>query len=140
MKRIVFFLIANCVFAYQAQAQIYRCEVNGVTVFSQLPCADDAEVIQVKTIDVPTPERTIDEVAELCFEHIRNNVSWKDPNSLRLYGYDMTWKNDRSGTRRVMVMRIGATNSYGAYDGVSLQNCFLNHSGTALSTVQHFIN
>lgn len=40
MKRIL--LLA--MFACSANANIFKCEVNGVTTYSQVPCAEDAEV------------------------------------------------------------------------------------------------
>lgn len=33
-----------------AQADIYKCKVNGQTVFSQMPCAPDAVVVQPKVV------------------------------------------------------------------------------------------
>tara|TARA_R110002126_G_scaffold54466_10_gene147473 strand:- start:135 stop:614 length:480 start_codon:yes stop_codon:yes gene_type:complete len=38
--------------AFSAQAQVYKCEHNGQTTFSQVPCGDNAEAV---TIDVVNP-------------------------------------------------------------------------------------
>ncbi|MFN2348660.1 MAG: DUF4124 domain-containing protein [Thioalkalivibrio sp.] len=41
-----FLLLIALTVSTTAHAQVYRCEVNGQTVFSQAPCAPDAETIQ----------------------------------------------------------------------------------------------
>ncbi len=38
-------------------AQVYRCEVEGEIIFSQLPCAEDAEAIELR---VPRPAASAD--------------------------------------------------------------------------------
>lgn len=133
-------LLLSALFVTNATAQVYKCEQDGTTVFSQVPCSDEAEEIEVKTTAATTPERTKDEVAQLCLEYLRHSVNWKDPESLRLYGFYTTWESDKSGARHIMRLRIAAKNSYGAYDGAEYKTCFLNHSGTELSTIQRYIN
>lgn len=140
MKWIFIVITTTAFMAFNTNAQVYKCEQDGTTVFSQVPCSEDAEEIEVKTIAATTPERTKDEVAQLCLEYLRRSAGWKDPESLRLYSYYTKWESDKSGARHVMVLEIGAKNSYGAYDGSNYKNCFLNHSGTELSTIQRYIN
>lgn len=41
-------LIATMFFSCAANAEVYKCEVNGVTTFSQDPCGNDALVITVE--------------------------------------------------------------------------------------------
>ncbi|MCU7839790.1 MAG: DUF4124 domain-containing protein [Candidatus Thiodiazotropha sp. (ex Troendleina suluensis)] len=36
-------------FAFTANAEVYKCVDNGKTTFSERPCGDSAEVVQVKT-------------------------------------------------------------------------------------------
>lgn len=138
MKRNLLLLAA--LFVTNATAQVYKCEQDGTTVFSQVPCSEEAEQIEVKTTPPQSPERNKDEVAQLCLEYLRQVVGWKDPESLRLYNYYTRWESDKSGSRHVMILKIGAKNSYGAYDGAEYKTCFLNHSGTELSTIQRYIN
>lgn len=33
-------------------SQVYKCDFNGTTVYSQQPCGDDAELVQIKTTSV----------------------------------------------------------------------------------------
>lgn len=39
-----------------AQASVYRCVIDGVTTFSQTPCAEDAEKIEVKPVQPATEQ------------------------------------------------------------------------------------
>jgi ubiquinone biosynthesis protein UbiJ len=48
-----------CLFVIPVQAEVYKCTVNGRTEFSDQPCSDQAEKIEIK---VTQPEQTaIDE-------------------------------------------------------------------------------
>ncbi len=37
------------------KANVYKCEIDGVMTFSQIPCADDAEVTHYATKELPAP-------------------------------------------------------------------------------------
>lgn len=117
-------------------AQVYKCEVNGVTVFSQQPCADDAEEVAINHSQ-PTNDTGSTNIEEMCLEFIRESRGWKDRESLRVEGSYKTWVSDYSGSRHVMVLMINAKNTYGGYVGPKPFECFLNHSGNALSNIQH---
>ncbi|MBV2127921.1 DUF4124 domain-containing protein [Arsukibacterium indicum] len=47
-----YLLASALLLAFTAQAQVYKCESNGQTTYSQVPCGDDAEAV---TIDVVNP-------------------------------------------------------------------------------------
>lgn len=135
MKRIL--LLA--MFAGSANAAIYKCQVNGVDTYSQVPCAEDAETVTVNVTGRSAAVST-DNVVQQCFEHVKNTKSWKDPESLRLQSHYTKWESDKSGARHVMILEVSAKNSFGAYDGANYEQCFLNHSGDGLSKIQHYIN
>lgn len=135
MKRILLLALVAC----SANAAIYKCEVDGVTTYSQTPCADDAETV---TVNVTGRSAAVskEDVVQQCFNYIKRTKSWKDPESLRLDGYYTKWESDKSGARNVMMITVYAKNSFGAYDGANYERCFLNHSGDGLSKIQHYIN
>lgn len=135
MKRILLLAL----FACSANAAIYKCEVDGLTTYSQVPCAEDAETVTVNVVGRSAAVSTVD-VVQQCFNYIKNSKSWKDPESLRLDGYFTRWESDKSGARNIMMIKIYAKNSYGGYDGANYERCFLNHSGDALSKIQRYIN
>lgn len=135
MKRILLLALL----AGSANAAIYKCEVDGVTTYSQVPCAEDAETVTVNVAGVSAPA-SIDDVVQQCFNYVKRTKSWKDPESLRLQSHHKRWDSDKSGARHVMILEVYAKNSFGAYDGANYERCFLNHSGDGLSEVQRYIN
>lgn len=40
---------------FALSANVYKCEIDGVVTFSQVPCSEDAEVTHYATEDLPTP-------------------------------------------------------------------------------------
>lgn len=125
---------------FSLQASIYKCTVNGVETFSQVPCAEDAMPISV----IPPAKISSDtineaELIEQCVAHLKRAGDFKDPDSIKLEGHFFDWLQDDSGARRVLQLKINAKNSYGAYAGGEYRPCFLNYSGTKLSDHQKLI-
>ena len=131
-------LILAAVMALPVSAQVYKCESEGKTTYSQVPCAEDAEAIDVKAAG-PSAMAKSGDVEQACLNYLKLAKSWKDPDSVRVEGSYKTWDSDKSGARHILNIRLNAKNSYGAYGGAETFRCFLNHSGDALSTVQRFI-
>lgn len=139
MKWILF--AAMCC-AYSAEADIYKCTVNGVESYSQDPCADDAQLITVtppSKISSDTENVNESALVEQCVEAVKLYGGLKDPDSAKVLGHFYDWKQDDSGARRVMMLKINARNSYGGYTGGDFYPCFLNYSGTKLSENQRLI-
>ncbi|MDP5137048.1 DUF4124 domain-containing protein [Rheinheimera baltica] len=47
MKKLSYLLVLG---AFSAQAAVYKCENNGVVEFSQFPCADEAEQVDMRPL------------------------------------------------------------------------------------------
>jgi hypothetical protein len=120
-------------------AAVYKCELNGVTTFSQTPCANDAEEVTIRTQAISQNSTSDDELEQACLRLVSSKSVWKDPLSIRIEGSRKSWVTDDSGHRRVLTLFINAKNSYGAYGGPEPHICFLNHSGTGLSKIQHLV-
>ena len=52
MKKFSYLLFFS---AFSVQAQVYKCERNGVVEFSQFPCAAEAEQVDMRPIGTATP-------------------------------------------------------------------------------------
>lgn len=128
------------VVTFSLQASIYKCTVNGVETFSQVPCAEDAMPINVNP-PAKISSDTINEaeLIEQCVAYLKRAGDFKDPDSIKIEGHFFDWLQDDSGARRVLQLKINAKNSYGAYAGGEYRPCFLNYSGTKLSDHQRLI-
>lgn len=118
---------------------MYRCTVNGVDTYSQVPCAEDAIPILVTpppkiSSVVDTANESI--LVEQCVAYFKRAGDFKDPDSIKVEGHFFDWLQDDSGARRVLQIKINAKNSYGAYAGGEFYPCFLNYIGTKLSDHQ----
>lgn len=137
MKWILFVVIC-C--AFSAYADIYKCTVDGVETFSQVPCAEDAQPISVtppaKLSSAPLNEA---ELIDQCVAYFKSAGDFKDPDSIKVESHYFDWLQDDSGARRVLQLKINAKNSYGAYAGGEYRPCFLNYNGTKLSDNQRLI-
>ena len=127
--------------AFTTHAEIFKCEVDGKTTFSQMPCSDDAQVVTV------IPPQKINsgglnqyDVVQACLKLVSSTAGFKDAESVRLEGHYDKWESDKSGARHVIVLIINAKNGYGGYGGAKPFNCFINHAGDGLSNVQRYIN
>ena len=52
MKKIAYLLFFG---AFSAQAQVYKCDRNGVVEFSQFPCAEEAEQLDMRPLGTAAP-------------------------------------------------------------------------------------
>ncbi|WNO60890.1 DUF4124 domain-containing protein [Rheinheimera sp. MMS21-TC3] len=132
------YLILLALLSFNAQASVYKCEINGVVTYSQTPCADDAELINVNVSSV-SGSSSFNDVEAKCLAYLKRTKSWKDQESVRIENSFKTWEPDSSGVRHVLNVAINAKNSYGAYAGTEMHKCFLNHSGDDLSKIQRYI-
>ncbi|MGL5027845.1 MAG: hypothetical protein ACRC6P_18000 [Shewanella oncorhynchi] len=125
--------------SFAVKAEIFKCTIDGVDTYSQMPCADDAKVVEVKpSQNEPKPFDTYDLVQE-CVELLKTEYQWKDRQSLRVESHRTDIIEDGSGLRKVLILSINARNSYGAYAGTDDYRCFLNHTGKKLSPFQQSI-
>ncbi|WP_338728510.1 hypothetical protein V8687_10990 [Shewanella baltica] len=129
--------------SFAVKAEIFKCTIDGVETYSQMPCADDAQVITVTPPDkISSDVGTANEskLIEQCIDVIKRSAEFKDPDSVKVEGHYYTWAEDDSGARRVMLLKVNAKNSYGGYIGGEYYSCFLNYNGTKLSNIQRYIN
>lgn len=121
-------------------ADIYKCSIEGVDTYSQIPCAEDAKTIKVtppaKLSSVTTSEA---ELIDECVAYFKRAGDFKDSDSIKVEGHFFDWLQDDSGARRVLQIKVNAKNSYGAYAGAEYRPCFLNYNGTKLSENQKYI-
>ncbi|MDT3319273.1 DUF4124 domain-containing protein [Shewanella sp. SP1S2-4] len=121
-------------------AEIYKCTVDGVETFSQVPCAEDAQSISVtppaKLSSAPLNEA---DLIDQCVAYFKRAGDFKDPDSIKVEGHFFDWLQDDSGARRVLQIKVNAKNSYGAYAGGEYRTCFLNYNGTKMSDNQYLI-
>ncbi|MCT7944061.1 DUF4124 domain-containing protein [Shewanella septentrionalis] len=125
-----------------ANAEIYRCTVDGVDTYSQTPCAEDAQpIIVTPPAKLHSGENTLneDELVSQCVEVLKRYAGFKDPDSIKVEGHFFDWQQDDSGARRVLQLKINAKNSFGAYDGGKYRPCFLSYNGTKVSENQKLI-
>ncbi|MDP5459890.1 DUF4124 domain-containing protein [Alishewanella sp. SMS8] len=132
-------LTINALLLLTASSTFYKCDLNGLVVYSQQPCPANA-VEQLVQAPAQQPKAADTNVETLCLNYLRQNENWKDRDSLKVEGARTTWVNDYSGARRVLILEINAKNSYGAYSGAKPFSCYLNHNGSGLSEIQHKIN
>ncbi|EGI72957.1 hypothetical protein PH505_ba00260 [Pseudoalteromonas distincta] len=138
MKYPALALLALC--ALPIHAKIYQCIVDDVPTFSQTPCAPDAKELHLKITKAPDTQGVSNDILQQCTELAKNSGGWRDPNSFMVVSHEKQWRNDASGARLVLAMQVNAKNGYGGYGDSKPFNCFLNHSGTGLSTVQRWVN
>ena len=137
MKYPAFVLIT--LFSLSSHAAIYKCVIDDVPTFSQTPCAPDAKELHLKVSKAPSPSVS-HSILQQCTALAKNSYAWRDPNSFIVVSHEKQWRDDASGARLVLAMQVNAKNGYGGYGDSKPFNCFLNHGGTGLSTVQHWIN
>lgn len=136
-KLSISFVVLCCA---SVQAEIYKCSIDGVDTFSQVPCAEDA-----KPIIVTPPARlssdtvSAAELIDQCVAYFKRAGDFKDPDSIKVEGHYLDWLQDDSGARRVLQIKVNAKNSYGAYTGGEYRPCFLNYNGTKMTEHQKLI-
>lgn len=133
-----------CLFAifipFNLPAAVYKCEIKGVTTYSQTPCAIDAKEIAVRTNGNSSSDGLSEhDLQQACLNVIKRKNTWKDITSVRIEGATKSWSNDDSGPRHILTLHINAKNGYGGYGGAEPFICFLNSSGTGLSQIQQFV-
>lgn len=99
-------LLSLISFTTTAQS-VFKCTVDGVTTFSQTPCDDKYETIDVD-VSSGTPEhRNISaRTQQLCLEVILAEEGNMHPKSARVTKSETQWLTDKSGARQVMTLYI----------------------------------
>lgn len=133
-------LILLAIWTLPSQAKIYQCIIDDVPTFSQTPCSPDAKELHLKVTKAPDTSAESNDILQQCTEMAKKNGGWRDPNSLMVMSHEKQWRNDASGARLVLAMQVNAKNGYGGYGDSKPFNCFLNHSGTGLSSIQRWVN
>lgn len=133
-------LVLAALLPLSSHAAIYKCVIDDVPTFSQTPCSPNAETLNIKDDKTAKPKGVSDELLKQCTELAKNSGGWRDPNSFIVLSHEHQWRSDASGARQVLAMRVNAKNGYGGYGDSKPFNCFLNHNGTGLSSVQHWVN
>jgi hypothetical protein len=79
-QRIQFLVLAPLLaVAFSLEAQVYRCESGDGIVFSDRPCADDAEEYQpLRGISLIEPDANLDQVAERNQAYLRERRERQD--------------------------------------------------------------
>ncbi|RHW76167.1 DUF4124 domain-containing protein [Colwellia sp. RSH04] len=136
MNKAILLLLLSPLSVYASD--VYQCTVDGVTTFSQTPCDDQYNTVEVDNSSggsISEEEKSM--VMKACVNHHSSN--FKDPNSVRIDNSKTVWISDTSGARQVLILDLNARNGYGAYEGAKPYRCFLNHDGSQLSKVQYLI-
>lgn len=118
MKKVIIAVIALAC-ATPAQA-MYKCTVNGSVTFSDKPCANDAEKIDIRT--AKSEPGTGLPGAVLCRQNIPKFLTFKDPDSVKLkdfvkFGSDTRKVHGVTVAVNLWSASVNAKNSYGGYTG-----------------------
>jgi len=136
MKRVIFGLI---VMASAAPSYaLYKCNVNGSVVFSDIPCAINAEKIDVITAK-PTQNAAL-HGADLCRKSMTNYVTFKDPDSIKLKDFVKVGSlvhqiHGQPVPDNKWLGYVDAKNSYGAYTGYDAIYCYTDIADQIVYTV-----
>lgn len=108
-----------------ATAQVYKCEVNGVSTFSQQPCSEDAELTNYKNQPLVRiePKPFVPTAYEISFDSALADKAklvikgmLKDPESAIFSDLITTLAPDNKGFIGICG-QVNAKNSYGGYTG-----------------------
>ena len=135
--RALFILVILLSFSAHGSS-VYKCTVNGVTTFSQTPCDDQFETIDVDSSSGKSQSKADEEaVQKECLAY--HKPKFDLPSTIELVSAKKVWINDSSGARQVLILDLNARDKYGAFTGAKPYKCFLNHDGSTLSKVQYLI-
>lgn len=136
MKKLFLLILLSPLFA-QAQS-VFQCEVDGVTMFSQTPCDDQYNKIEVEnSTGAGVSAEQLNLTTEACLNY--HKPSFKLPNSVIIEGTRTVWTSDSSGARKVLILELSAMDINGDDIAPESYRCFLNHDGSQLSKVQSMI-
>jgi hypothetical protein len=128
--------VANVVLAalswpVSADAQTYRCDVNGRITFQQQPCTDGKRVPGTGTAAAGLSCSASWRGPALCESHARSATVFPDPLDMRIASVRFlgakAWRvHSELIAARSYGLRINPRNRYGGYDGESLFECLLS--------------
>ncbi len=153
---VVFLFSAFSIYA----GSVFMCKVDGVTTFSQTPCDEKYEKIDVDVSSATPESRYANEATQQeCLDLILRNNPEVNPNTARVMGSETKWINDKSGARQLMTLKIydvSSIESAKRREANEIDNakgiieketnrpksyqCFLNHDGTKPSRIQRLVN
>lgn len=142
MKRIIipFTLFASFTLSFSSFAAVYKCTEGGVTKFSQTPCGEDYQEVQVSASkDATLGSGAEGDLVNQCLAKVRGKRLWKHPDTLKVVHHWRAWREDSSGRRHMLYLSVKAKNDFGM-EKTRIEHCFLNHAGTHLSSIQRFVN
>jgi len=133
---------------YSFSQSVYKCETEQGTTFSQTPCDDQYEKVDVDNSSGGSSNEAVTEKLEAaCLSLIKTKVTFQDPDSARIQQSKKEWLSDKSGARQVLVVDVISKEaqqtadknvSYG-YGQARSHSCYLNHDGTRLSRIQYLV-
>lgn len=119
-----YFLLAVAL-ALPVSAQVYKCEVDGKTTFSQVPCSEDAELTEYKNQQSTSysyqpfvATAYVVELDEILAEEAKEKIRamLKDPDSAIFSDLITTIAPDNKNKLGICG-NVNAKNSYGGYTG-----------------------
>jgi len=145
------FIIALVPFSAFSQS-VYKCTTEQGTTFSQTPCDDQYEKVDIdNSSGSHSNQAAVEKLEAACLSLIKTKVMFQDPDSARIQKSKKEWLSDKSGARQVLVVDViskeantdgdiegNKTASYG-YSAAKSHNCYLNHDGTQLSKIQYLV-
>lgn len=133
---------------YSFSQSVYKCTTEQGTTFSQTPCDDQYEKVDIdNSSGGSSNQASIEKLEMACLSLIKSKVLFQDPDSARVQKSKKEWLSDKSGARQILVVDIISKEShqtddknvsYG-YGEAKSHNCYLNHDGTRLSRIQYLI-
>lgn len=114
-------LLLALAFAPGVQAQVFKCVVDGKTLFSDRPCGTDSK--QVRAAPTARPEQApLPRWGDACLAQLDRWVQFKDPESIKVgsvidNGADTTKVAGKTIVVKKFTLYINAKNSFGAYAG-----------------------
>ncbi|GAA0821407.1 hypothetical protein GCM10009111_28350 [Colwellia asteriadis] len=106
VRSIFMALLAVIAFSTEAQS-VFKCTVDGVTTFSQTPCDDQYETIDVDVSSgTPEHQNSSARIEQLCLDVVLAKIGNIHPKSARVTKSETQWLTDKSGARQVMTLYI----------------------------------
>lgn len=130
---------------YSYSQSVYKCTTEQGTTFSQTPCDDQYEKVDIDNSSGSVAnEATIEKLETACLDLVKSKGTFQDPDSARIQKSKKEWLSDKSGARQVLVVDVISkeSNKEGlfGYGRPQSHSCYLNHDGTQLSKVQYLVN
>ncbi|HRD34062.1 MAG TPA: DUF4124 domain-containing protein [Rhodocyclaceae bacterium] len=105
-----------------AQAQVFKCSVDGKTVFSDRPCGTDSKQVRAAPTASAAAPATLPRWGDACLAQMDRWLKFKDPDSIKVgavvdRGADTTKVAGKTIMVKKFTLYINAKNGFGAYGG-----------------------